>query len=195
MLRSLIDNTVAAGRRRNYAIAMTIGQLFEFAAEDFPDSELVFPAERCTYADVGDRADALARSLRALGVGQRDSVGILMTPGIDNIAAIGAIAKLGAVAVPINIRFKTRELAYVVADGDLKVILVSPPSPPHADYPAMIRASLPSLKDPGPGPLALPEAPSLRSLVLMGPGESPATSRARSSTVLVRRSRQRRSSD
>lgn len=174
MLRALIAETADRGRRRSYAVAMTVGQLFDLTSEEFPASELVFPTERCTYAALGRRVDALARSLRALGVGRGDSVGLLMVPGIDNVAAIGAIAKLGAVAVPINVRFKTRELSHVVADGDLKVVLVSPAAPPLVDYPAMLRASLPSLTNAaGGGPLSLDEAPKLRSLVLMGEGEEP----------------------
>jgi fatty-acyl-CoA synthase len=97
-----------------------------------------------------------------------------MVPGIDNIAAIGATALLGAISVPINVRFKTRELAHVVADSGLKVLLVSPASPPFADYPAMLRASLPSLSSGAPAaPVSLPEAPALRWLVLMGDGDEP----------------------
>lgn len=177
MRDSLLVQTAPTTRgpagRRSYAFAATVGDLFDHVSERHGDGELVFPGERCTYARLGERVRTLARSLRALGVGAGDPVGLLLVPGIDNIAAFGAIAKLGAVAVPINTRFKVRELVHVLGDADLGVVLVSPAVPGHADYPAMLRAALPALATARTTALALPEAPALRSLVLMGAGSEP----------------------
>ena len=177
MRDSLLVQTAPTSRgpegRRAYAIAATVGDLFDHVSQQFGDGELVFPGERCTYAQLGERVEALARSLRALDVGPGDPVGLLLVPGLDNVAAFGAIAKLGAVAVPINTRFKVREIEHVLGDADLRVVLVSPPVPGHADYPGMLRAALPGLARAGTTTLELPEAPALRSLVLMGEGSEP----------------------
>jgi fatty-acyl-CoA synthase len=158
--------------RRTYAMASTIGDIYDRLVEINPDGDLVFPHERCTYAELGRRIEAMARSLRALGIEPGDSVGLLLAPSLDNFAALGACAKLGAVSVPINLRFRTRELSHVISDGDLKVIVVSGPTPGHSDYPAMLRASLAGLAESdGASPLRLTDAPELRHVVLLDPGQ------------------------
>ncbi len=160
--------------RRTYAMASTVGDVYDRLVEINPTGDLVFPAERCTYAELGQRIEAMARSLRALGIEPGDSVGLLLAPALDNVAALGACAKLGAVSVPINVRFRTRELSHVISDGDLKVILVSGPNPGLSDYPAMLRASVAGLGDSdGRSALTLSDAPKLRHVVLLDPGEEP----------------------
>jgi fatty-acyl-CoA synthase len=151
-----------AGGRRGWAAATTVGDLFATAAAAFPASDVVFPHERDTYAGLARRVDALARSLRALGVGGGDQVGTLMVPGLDLVAALGAIAQLGAVAVPINARFKHQELAHVIPDSDMRVLLLSAPVPGHADHPALVRAAL-----------ELTDAPELKHIVLMEDAPEP----------------------
>jgi fatty-acyl-CoA synthase len=161
MIIGEVRTTGRAGGRRAWAVSTTVGDLYDQTAEAFGANELVFPGERCTYAELADRADAMARSLRGLGVGAGDKVGIFLVPGLDNVTALGAIAKLGAVSVPINARFKERELAHVIVEGDLAVLLVSPTVPDLADYPAMVRAAVPDRA----------AAPLLSEIVLMGPGD------------------------
>jgi fatty-acyl-CoA synthase len=161
------------GGRQAWALATTVGDLHDRAGIEHPDSELVFPDERCTYAELTSRANAIARSLCTAGIRAGEHVGVLLLPGIDYLAALCAIAKIGAVSVPINARFKTRELLYVVDNADLAAILVSPALTAEVDYAGMLASVLPSLAEAGqsPGMLRLPEAPRLRSVILMGPGE------------------------
>jgi fatty-acyl-CoA synthase len=171
----LARTTSSAPDRRSYAFACTVGDVYEHVAEINPDGDLVFPEERCTYRELAQRIDAMARSLRALGIGPGDAVGLLLAPGLENFVALGATAKLGAVSVPINLRFRTRELMYVIADGDLRVILSSGPIPGYSDYPGMLRASLPGLDrvTDATVDLALDDAPALRRLVLVDEGGEP----------------------
>jgi fatty-acyl-CoA synthase len=160
--------------RRSYAMASTVGDVYDRLVELNPTGDLVFPAERCTYAELGQRIEQMARSLRALGIEAGDSIGLLLAPTLDNVAALGACAKLGAVSVPINVRFRTRELSHVIGDGDLKVILVSGPNPGFSDYPEMLRASVAGLGDSdGRSALTLSSAPKLRHVVLLEPGDEP----------------------
>ena len=162
-----VRTTGRSGARQAWALATTIADLHDRAAVEHPDSELVFPDERCTYAELRERSDAIARSLCAAGVRAGENVGVFLLPGLDYCAALCAIAKAGAISVPINARFKTRELSYVVDDADLVVILVSPALTPEIDYAGMLRSVLPGLADGKPGALSLPQAPKLRSVVLM----------------------------
>jgi fatty-acyl-CoA synthase len=160
------------GTRTTRAFATPIAEVFDYAAESFGEAELVFPTERCTYAELGARVDHLARALVGLGIGANDKVGMLLVPCIDYYALMGAVAKVGAISVPINARFKSRELSYVISDGDMKTILVSPPLTPETDYLGMLNQALPALADQVTGELDAAAAPELRSVVLMGPGQA-----------------------
>ena len=109
-----------------WAEATTIGDLLMRSAENRPDHEaIVFPHARFTYGEVAERAKQAARSLAALGVGRGDHVGLLMPNCPDFVFNFFGIQLLGAVAVPINTRFRARELAFVIDNADLVVLLTS----------------------------------------------------------------------
>jgi fatty-acyl-CoA synthase len=121
----------------------TIGDLLDRQAARTPDADaLVLPGVRMTYSELSAASDAVARSLLGLGVAAGDHVGILMPNRLEFVLALFAIAKLGAVTVPINARFKTHELGQVIGHADLRLLFTS--ASPGADYPAML-AQLPDL--------------------------------------------------
>jgi long-chain acyl-CoA synthetase len=64
---------------------------------------------RRTHADVADRASRIASGLQQLGVGQGDSVCVLMRNDIGFIEAAYAVMLLGGYAVPVNWHFKPEE--------------------------------------------------------------------------------------
>ncbi|HSJ26874.1 MAG TPA: AMP-binding protein [Acidimicrobiia bacterium] len=150
--------------------ATTFGDLLLKTALERPDDEaLVFPEIRFTYAELFEHAVDTARGLAALGVGRGDHVGILMPNCPEFVHAFFGVALLGGVVVPINARFKRRELAYVVENADLKVLVTSDIIADHVDFVGLLRDSLPSLAAASDSAaLSLPEAPLLRSVVLMG---------------------------
>jgi fatty-acyl-CoA synthase len=156
-----------------WAQATTMGDLPLRSAERRPDHEaLVFPGERFTYADVVERTMAMARSLIGLGVRPGDHVGLLMPNCSDFVFAFFATQLVGAVAVPVNTRFRARELAYVIDNADLVLLLTSDLVDDAVDFVERLGEALPGLPDePDPAALALPEAPALRSVVLVGERE------------------------
>jgi len=149
--------------------ATTLGELLRRTAARHPDRDaLVFPDERVTYSQFVDRVDEIARALLTLGVREGDHVGVLMPNCVDYMAVFYGAMSLGAVAVPVNSRFKTTELSYVVANADLKVLFTSDSVAEFVDYPALLAEAIPGLSEAGPGPLNFPEVPLLRHVVLYG---------------------------
>ena len=71
---------------------------------------------RCSYEELWERSALVAGGLRELGIAAGDRVAIRMSNGIDWVVAFFAIQLIGAVAVPVNTRFKEEEVAYVVED-------------------------------------------------------------------------------
>ncbi len=154
----------------NWIELYTIGDLLARAAARAPDDcALMFPGEATSFAALDARAVEVARSLAALGVNQGDHVGILMSNCGEFVDLLLACALLGAWAVPINARYKARELAYVIENADLRVLVTTDRVDEHVDFVELLEEALPSLRSaPNPSALSLPEAPELRTIVVIG---------------------------
>ena len=152
--------------------ASTLGDLLLHGAREWPAREvLVFPGERLTYAGLAERALHRARALQALGVEPGDHVGILAPNLVEVIELLFACALSGAVAVLVNARYKSMELAYVVENADLKLLFTTRRTAGHVDFIGLLHDALPGLREaPDPWALDLPAAPQLRRVVLMEAG-------------------------
>jgi fatty-acyl-CoA synthase len=153
----------------------TIGDLLLSAADAHPDTPaLVLPEERMTYAELVARSMRRARSLQALGVQPRDHVGLLLPTSAEFVELFFAIALCGAVAVPINARYRASELAYVIENGDLATVITTDRVADKVNFVERLNEALPQLRNAAdPRRLALEATPRLRNVVVLG-GESPA---------------------
>jgi acyl-CoA synthetase (AMP-forming)/AMP-acid ligase II len=75
---------------------------------------LVCGGERITYAELDARAGRVAAHLARDGVAAGERVAILCANEPEFIYALLAVFRLGAIAVPINVREQEPELAYVL---------------------------------------------------------------------------------
>lgn len=78
---------------------------------------------RFTYAQLNQRCNRTANSLLERGVRAGDRVAILLKNGIEFIESYFAIAKIGAVMVPVNWRLVPNEIAYILDDTQAKTII------------------------------------------------------------------------
>jgi len=149
--------------------ATTLGDLLLLAADEHPDrAAVVLPDTRSTFGELRERAMQTALSLQALGVGPRDHVGLLLPTGMDFIDSLFGIALLGAVAVPINARYQPPELAYVVENADLRLVLTTDKIAESVDFVDRLNRAFPTLAEGDPQQLNLADAPRLRQIVLLG---------------------------
>jgi fatty-acyl-CoA synthase/long-chain acyl-CoA synthetase len=153
----------------------TMGDLLLSAADRHPDTlALVFPDSEVTYAELAARAIRRARSLQALGVKPRDHVGILMHTCPDFVEIFFAAALVGAVVVPINARYRSQEIAYVIENGDVRTLITTDAVAEQVNFVERLAGALPALESqPDPRHLRLSAAPALRSIVLMGKSAVP----------------------
>ncbi|MFC6016388.1 long-chain fatty acid--CoA ligase [Plantactinospora solaniradicis] len=79
-----------------------------------------------TYAAVADRANRAAHALRSLGVRPGDRVGYLGPNHPTFLEAFFGTGQLGAVFVPLNIRLAAPELAFILADCGVDVLIYAP---------------------------------------------------------------------
>jgi O-succinylbenzoic acid--CoA ligase len=79
--------------------------------------------EAVTYAALDARAEELAGRLAALGVGVEDHLGVLARTRPATVELVHAAARLGAVFVPLNVRYTERELAATADRADLACLV------------------------------------------------------------------------
>lgn len=101
-------------------------QILELAAIHYPDKLAVVDCssqERLlTYAQLHERASALAAFLRRRGVRRGDRVGILCRNSSHVMELHFAAAALHAVVVNLNIHLAPPELAYILSDSGPKIV-------------------------------------------------------------------------
>jgi len=117
----------------------TMPDLLVRAVERDPDGDaVVFPDSRTSYRDLYAQCVRTARSLAALGVSAGDKVGILMANCQEFPGLLIGTQLLGAWPVPINARYKANELAYVIANADLKTLVTTDNVVEHIDFVALL---------------------------------------------------------
>jgi acyl-CoA synthetase (AMP-forming)/AMP-acid ligase II len=97
--------------------------------------------ERVTHAVYRARADRLAAGLASAGVRPGDRVGIVSQNNLEFVDLYGAVARLGAILVPVNWRLSADEVAYVVADAAPKIVIAD-----AANQPLLHAANLPAVE-------------------------------------------------
>jgi long-chain acyl-CoA synthetase len=104
-----------------------------------------------SWPEIHANAARAAGGLRALGVGEDDSVALMLRNDFATFEVNMAAGQLGAYAVPINWHFTPEEAAYILADSGAKVLVV------HADLLKQIEAGIPA----GVKVLVVPTPPEL----------------------------------
>ncbi|WFE98047.1 non-ribosomal peptide synthetase [Micromonospora sp. WMMD987] len=77
-----------------------------------------------SYAELRDRAERLARTLRANGVGDETPVPVLMQRSVDLVVAFLAVLKAGGAYLPIHTAYPVQRMRAVAADTASPVLLV-----------------------------------------------------------------------
>lgn len=87
-------------------------------AKLFPDKTcLVSEGRRYTFREAEGRIGRLSGALSSLGVRYGDRVALLLENCSEYVEIYFALASLGAIAVPLNYRLSTGELAFVLRDS------------------------------------------------------------------------------
>ncbi len=129
--------------------------LFELplrAAERAPRAAAVkHKTQELAYAALAARIDAFAAGLVALGVGKLERVALYLPKQLENVIGMFGSARAGCVFVPVNPLLKPPQIAHILRDCNVRVLVTSPER----------AAGLEQM---------LAECPDLRHLVLAGDG-------------------------
>ncbi len=142
------------------------GDLMDEAAARFGAREgLVFEDRRYTFQQCAEEVDRAAKALMAEGVGAGDHVALWLNNCADWIFISFALAKVGAVQVPINTRFRTADLEYVLRQSDSTMLITHDQCGP-IDYLTMVQEvlALPS----GSAQIDDGNFPEMRKVIILG---------------------------
>lgn len=139
-----------------------LGDLPQAAAQRFGSREaVVFGTERVSFQMLAFAVDECARGLIGLGVQPGDRVLIFVPNCLRWLVAFYALCVVGAIAVPVNTRFRRDDLAYLMCQSGASTLIISP-DVPGVDVMSMVHELLDCTV-----PADLPRAsyPNMRRLI------------------------------
>ena len=126
--------------RRRFAVwrPRTLSDWLDDCAQRHAERPMVLADDReFSYADVAAESRRLADGLAAIGVRPGDRVAMVMANYPEFVSVKFAIARAGAVAVPLNYLYRREELRFVLADSGCRVV-VTMTGFADLDYQAML---------------------------------------------------------
>ena len=128
----------------------TLSQVLSQTAARYPERPVIVDGENnITYRELSARVDHLAHGLIELGVEKGEKVGLWMPNIPEWVIAYFAIARIGAVVVPMNTRYKPHEVQYILDNSEATTLFMVDTFV-GIDYREMIadvRQQLPRLKN------------------------------------------------
>ena len=107
----------------------SIGKLLENSTAVYGEKKAIhFDHENIafSYKELNERVNRFANVLQSHGIGQGEHVAVML-PNCPEFPIIWlALAKLGAVMVPLNVRYQVADLEYTLNDSDASAIVIAP---------------------------------------------------------------------
>lgn len=143
----------------------TIGMALAEASGRYGQREaLVFENGAVSFRRLQETSDLVARGFLSLGVRRGDMVAIWMAGYAEWAHVYYGLARIGAVMVPVNTRYKPGELEYVLKKSRASLLVFKEEGRQRKDYLAVLQELLPNLdKDLRKHPS--PDLPHLRGLI------------------------------
>jgi fatty-acyl-CoA synthase len=146
----------------------SIGTLVDRAAERFGSCEaLSHEGRRWTFIDLKAEVDRTAKGLMALGIQPGEKVSLWMPNRPEWVSSMLAVMKIGAILVPINTRFRSADLEYVVRQSNTTTLITVDRSGP-VRYGEILCELCPELDRGDPDHLRSALLPDLQRIIMLG---------------------------
>lgn len=108
---------------------MSLGRMLGAVARRYGrKTALISDDRRLSYADLDEASNRLANALTKLGVGKGDRVAMLLANSPEFVISFFGIVKIGAIAVPLDPKYKRDELTCLFDDSQPKVLFTESPT-------------------------------------------------------------------
>ncbi|HMO69778.1 MAG TPA: AMP-binding protein, partial [Novosphingobium sp.] len=125
MMTALADQAGLAGADtfprflRACAASFGVQPAIRLAGESLPDDEI-------SFAELESRSAGLARRLLAEGAGKGARIGFICGNGPAFAVILAAIARIGAIAIPVSTLARGAELVRILRQSDMAGLIVQP---------------------------------------------------------------------
>ena len=141
-----------------------IGNALDEAAQRYGDkTSFVFHNGEVTYNQLKQTSDLVARGFLSLGIGKGDKIAIWLAGYAEWAYLYFALARLGAIMVPVNTRYRPEEIEYVLNKSKASLLVFK--EEPNKDYLGLLKEICPGAGDVA-GSLPSEKLPHLRTLVV-----------------------------
>jgi acyl-CoA synthetase (AMP-forming)/AMP-acid ligase II len=149
---------------------LTLAAICEAGAIARPERAAIVIGEQSrTFGALWARGERRARQLLGAGLGYGAAVGVLLPNCMEYVELALGAAMIGVVLVPMNIRFKSRELLHLITDAGVRALITRGGVDGGVDFPALLAETLPELVEArDPSRLDLAAAPALRTIISLG---------------------------
>lgn len=146
----------------------TLGEALQEIVGRYPQkAALIFKDRNISYEVLWQETRALAKGLIALEINKGDKTSLWAGNCLEWIYTQIATALIGAILVPVNTRFRTNELAYILKQSDSNTLLLMDRFL-NIDFLSMLRELGPEYFSPSPDKLKSESLPLLKNVILLG---------------------------
>ena len=104
-----------------------LGRLFDGPLRLTPSRPAVLEGDRVvTFEELDARCNQVAHALLDLGIRHGDRVGLMFANDLPFLECLFGTMRIGAVAVPLNVRSTDEALTYVLGDSDAALLIAGP---------------------------------------------------------------------
>ncbi len=151
----------------------TIGAALADAAKRWGNREaMVFQNGTLTYRQLDEISALIARGFLSLGVSRGDVVAIWMAGYAEWPPIYYGLARIGAMMVPVNTRYKAHEVEYALRKSKARYLVFKDEQPPKKDYRSLLYELCPELER-GLQPRPASRFPHLRGVISISPRKLP----------------------
>ena len=115
------QSKVVRRARRN-----TLGDILTRTAARVPNKQaFIFRNRQITYQGLDELVDEIAFGLVNEGIKKGDRLAILSKNSLDFVVVMFAVARIGAVFIPINYKLKNQDFAYILSHAEVSGVFAS----------------------------------------------------------------------
>ncbi|WP_411953259.1 AMP-binding protein [Alkalibacillus sp. S2W] len=148
---------------------LTIGELIEQQANNFPDYEAaVYPEKgiRWTYKQFNEEVNRVAKGFMAFGIDKGDHVAIWADNKPEWLTSQFATGKMGAVLVTVNTSYQAQELEYLLKQSESSTLILAE-SFKGTSYIDIVKELIPDLADQEKGNIQSEKFPHLKNIIVL----------------------------
>lgn len=105
---------------------LAVYELLESVTSSYGEKEAIYDlTRRITYKQLKNEVDCLATAFKRLGVSKGDRIAVSLPNWSETVVIYFAAAKLGAIIVPFNPKYKSYEIEFILKSSAPKLLIAS----------------------------------------------------------------------